>query len=406
LRSVIGDPGTVSGDSINLTMLPMGCSTITLGTGGIQGAIVVNQDTLHIHGPGANALTIDGNGAQSIFFHFGIGTLGISAVAISNGYYKGNYAYGGCIYSGANVLLLDSVISHCIAKSTSFQKPSRGGAVYTAGYLALFNSAVERSQALSDSGAEARGGGVDSGGLFTALYSTIADNVADAIGGSFGVAGGILTNGGVDIESSTISGNTASDVGGLDIQWNGTSTLSNSTVSGNKGFNGGGIWTSGQTTIADSTIAFNMSTGTACSAGVTVFNGGTLTLASSIVADNRGPSGQDDLVAWGPAVTVSGSNNLITSWDLVSVSVPADTRTNCPKLDPLANNGGATWTHKLRHDSPAIDQGDPGSLTFDQRGALRVYPDNGTADIGAVEWQPSDQDERILASGFDGVCDW
>jgi hypothetical protein len=36
----------------------------------------------------------------------------------------------------------------------------------------------------------------------------------------------------------------------------------------------------------------------------------------------------------------------------------------------------------------------------------RVYPGNGFADIGAVEWQPTDQDERILGNGFDGVCDW
>jgi hypothetical protein len=103
---------------------------------------------------------------------------------------------------------------------------------------------------------------------------------------------------------------------------------------------------------------------------------------------------------------VTAANNLVTS---STVNLPLDTITDCPKLDPLADNGGPTathtLTHKLRHDSPAIDQGNPGTLLFDQRGAQRVYPDNGQADIGAVEWQPTDVDERLLASGFDGVCD-
>jgi hypothetical protein len=74
----------------------------------------------------------------------------------------------------------------------------------------------------------------------------------------------------------------------------------------------------------------------------------------------------------------------------------------------LANNGGYTRTHALQHTSVAIDSGAPSVLTFDQRGAPRTA---GVApDIGSVEWQPGEIDERIFASGFDEgslplVCD-
>lgn len=405
LRSIIEDTvNTVSGDSINLTMLPMGCSRITLGTGNIHREIDVLQDTLHIHGPGAGALTIDGNGAQSIFFHFGHGTLGISGVTMSEGFYQGPYAYGGCIYSTANVLLLNSVLSDCTAESSSLAA-ARGGGAYTSGYLALFESVVQDSHAFSDvDNGRSRGGGIFTLGPLTLLYSTISNNTVDAISGN-ALGGGVYARQGAYIGASTISTNRAVAVGGLDFNSIGTATISNSTVSGNTGLGGGigGVWTAVPTTIANSTVSFNVSDNPSQTAGI--YAGNTLTLQSTIIADNRGANGQDDLNGT-PGTIVAGGNNLITSWNLANVDVPANTRTSCPELDPLANNGGSTLTHKLRHDSPAIDQGDPGSLVWDQRGGLRVYPDNGIADIGAVEWQPTDQDDRILANGFDGVCDW
>jgi hypothetical protein len=68
-----------------------------------------------------------------------------------------------------------------------------------------------------------------------------------------------------------------------------------------------------------------------------------------------------------------------------------------PKLGPLTNNGGATFSHALQLGSPAIDAGDPagcldaegGALTTDQRGYLRPA-DGGSGsarcDIGAFEF--------------------
>lgn len=415
-----GVPGTLryeitnaaSGDSINLTQLA--CSKITLG--GIVGTeINVTQDELHIHGPGADQLTIDGDFGSRVFNHTGMGTLGITGVTIANGYYIGGpVPRGGCIYSSGNLLLLDSVVSNCTIQNSDVH-PALGGAVYTYGYTALFHSTVSDSRAYTaTSSAPASGGGVLSEAGFNALYSTVSGNFAAPILGStaYGFGGGIWSVGSIDIESSTISGNEAEILGGVDLFGapGDTAKIVNSTISGNNGrITGGGIYADIPLTLANSTIAFNTTDnitvlGDSYAGGLYTHNA-PLTLDSSIIADNKGPNGQDDLNGT-PGTTVMGANNLVTSWNLVNVNLPANAlaSTSCPKLDPLANNGGSTLTHKLRHDSPAIDRGDPGTLQFDQRGAERVY---GTAaDIGAVEWQPPDQDERILASGFDGVCDW
>jgi len=405
LRAVVEDPNTISGDSINLTQLPMMmCSTITLsGT-----SIVVGQKDLHIHGPGAASLTIDGNGASDVFEHANSGTLGITGLTIANGHYvSASFPTGGCIYSQGNVLLFDSVVTNCVVEASS-TTPALGGGIYTQGYLSLVNTVVRNNEALSTdaSAARASGGGAFALGDFTAVQSTIENNSADAFpsGNSISVGGGIYGTANSYIESSTISGNHAKYFGGLDFYSSSsylTERISNSTISGNyASFSQGGLYSNSDLTVANSTVAFNRSLNDNSHAAGIYVRGASLTLRSSIIAGNDGPDGLYDL--GGSNVSFSGGGgNLITS---STIGVPLPNVATCPKLDPLANNGDSTLTHKLRHDSPAIDQGNPGTLQFDQRGADRVYPLNGQADIGAVEWQPTDTDERLLASNFDDPC--
>lgn len=64
-----------------------------------------------------------------------------------------------------------------------------------------------------------------------------------------------------------------------------------------------------------------------------------------------------------------------------------------PELGPLKYNGGTTFTHALKSNSPAIDAGWADScLSVDQRGVLRPVDGDldGTAncDIGAFEYFP------------------
>ena len=74
---------------------------------------------------------------------------------------------------------------------------------------------------------------------------------------------------------------------------------------------------------------------------------------------------------------------------------PGDLQNTDPKLGPLQNNGGPTFTQALLAGSPAIDAGNPNGctdgngilLTTDQRGYPRPEKPGGRCDIGAYEDQ-------------------
>ena len=59
-----------------------------------------------------------------------------------------------------------------------------------------------------------------------------------------------------------------------------------------------------------------------------------------------------------------------------------------PRLGPLQNNSGPTFTHLPVSNSPAVDAGDP-TLGMDQRGVGFARIVNGRFDTGAVEVQPT-----------------
>lgn len=398
LRSIIASPGTVSGDHIDFAQLPMMCSTITLDSA--NGALTVLQNTLYLDGPGAANLTIDaGNGSQA-FYHFGGGTLYVSGLTISNGsYMSSTLPTGGCISSEGSVFLLDSVVTHCNVTSNDISIPAKGGGVYTRGNLTLVRSTISDSHASSMNGARTYGGGTYVKGSFFAHDSTLSSNSAvgsPAYGGGAYVMGDIA-----DVEGSTISENRAGYGGGLQLRVNTAATISSSTISGNTGSSlYGGIWTDAPLTLANSTVAFNhVGFGPGVGSGL-YSSGAPVTLRNSLIAGNTGPHDNSDL-GGPPGTSVTATNNLVVS---SSLPLPLGNVVNvCPKLDPLADNGGHTRTHGLNHASVAIDSGDAGNTTTDQRGAAR--PSGAAADIGAFERQPTDRDERILASGFDGFCD-
>src|SRR5690348_5676883 len=92
LRATVA--AAVSGDTIDFNGLA--CSTISLTTGFIS----VTQDDLSLVGPGAAALSIDGGTATGIIRHSGLGTLSVSGLTLTNGYYESaTTPRGGCVYS-------------------------------------------------------------------------------------------------------------------------------------------------------------------------------------------------------------------------------------------------------------------------------------------------------------------
>lgn len=392
LRAIIASPNTGSGDTIDLTQLPMGCSVITLdGITHVPAQITINQASLTLLGPGSGQLTIRSNLQASVLRHMGYQTLDIEGVTIEEGKYSAsNVSKGGCIYSKGSITLKDVHVQHCNAVGAG-SGDALGGGVFVNHDLTLDHSVISDGYADGQgAGARAHGGGAYVSGDLHATYSTIAGN--KAIGHAFGSGGGVYVLGNTQIESSTISANRADLIGGLSVT---TATIVDSTISGNEAaLEGGAIYATGALSIANSTVAFNHDHAIPSYAGVGA-GGASLVLTSSIIADN------DSLdVTVKPATIVSGSNNLI----VFGRGIPPlpQTISVCPKLDLLADNGGPTLTHALIPGSPAIDAGDPGTLLFDQTGQVRV--EGIAADIGAFEWRDT-ATERIFASRFDGPCD-
>jgi predicted outer membrane repeat protein len=210
----------------------------------------------------------------------------------------------------------------------------------------------------------------------------------DAQGGSgvFNIASGIS----VALDMLTVTGgNTSSSGGGIRLSQS-TLYLRNSTISGNTAFIGGGISNSfGTLSATNVTLANNVATAfggglnsslatntlqnvTLVGNSAVIRGGGinstdTLTLISTIVANNEAPAGAD-LNYDGSAYTNTGS------------LIGGD-----PLLAPLGDYGGPTETMPPLPGSPAIDAGGETSSDFatDQRGLPRVV--GGGVDIGAVE---------------------
>jgi len=223
-------------------------------------------------------------------------------------------------------------------------------------------------------------------------------NGGDGGGGGFGGGGAGAGAGGQPTGVGTLTGSMGNPgLGGLG-GGNGVSTNGGGGAGiGGAIFNNGGTLLIVHCTIASNSVAGGASAGhVADGTGITggVYNyGGEADVLDTIIAGNRADLDPDvatnmDL---GADFTSEG-NNLIgigdgstafvngTNGDLVgSAGHPLD-----PKLGPLANNGGPTFTHALLDGSPAVDAGaDDDCSGTDQRGVPR--PRGPHCDIGAFE---------------------
>ena len=322
-------------------------------------------------------------------------------------------AFGGGIYSGPGSYL--ELNSSVVSSNTA---SSGGGLFIHKGTLVMQDSEVanntvaggaggiglsqgsltlESSRVFSNTAVNGFGGGIMLGPTATADIhnSSIGWNVAGYDGGALYLESTALT-----LTASTVFSNTSGNYGGgLAIELTSTAQLVNSTISGNRvKWNGGGIfeYLALTTTLTNVTVAYNVANkdGNSGFGGGGIWNPstGAFVLLNSIVADNK------DLSPFMPAPDCKGTllsdgYNLIG--DSSGCTLSGDTMGNQlnvdPHLGPLRNNGGSTWTHALRFDSPAVDTASPSvCLVTDQRGALRPYNGSGQefawCDIGAFEY--------------------
>lgn len=303
LRAAASAP-IAPGSTIDLSGLS--CSVITLTTGAID--FQVNELTLD--GPGADGLTIDGNGNDRVlqfeapvYAVLGVPStidVTISNLTISNGYAIGD---GGCILVDGNLSLSGVVVSGC----TAIFKGVDGGGVKVEGNLSLLSSELSGNTA-SAPGAASGGGAAAEGNVFVD-FSVIADNQAistsgTASGGGIHAEGNISTLlGGVAVRGNLAQSDSGIAVGGGLRSVAGGVSLGNSTVSGNTAmstFNksiGGGIQAGdGMTTTpyvsVDKYSALSGNTAISDCASCIVSGGGVqafgpITVDSSVVRDNQ-----------------------------------------------------------------------------------------------------------------------
>jgi Right handed beta helix region len=269
---------------------------------------------------------------------------------------------------------------------------SNGGGISNAGLLTITDCTISGNSAtLAING---RGGGIYNaqGSQLTVTDCTISRN-SSAYGGGVWNAGTLTISGCAIVANSVVSSNFYAGGGGVaNVD---QLTMFNCTVSGNSSLGpGGGVYTDSTTTltVTNCTIAGN----SADLGGGIYSTRGAAILNNTIVALNSDGAGFGPDEVNGP-VAVSGAYDLIgigNSGGLVGGTNGNQVGVANPGLGTLAYNGGPTETIALLPGSPAIDMGNnsliPAGIDTDQRGPgfVRIFPSNGTVDIGAFELQP------------------
>lgn len=398
LRQVVGI--AASGDTVDLSGLPLACSTITL----TQGEIAIGQSTLVIAGPATRTLTITNSQVGRILHHTGLGVVGVYNLALSNAmvYTTSTPAKGGCIFSAGSVYMTAATVTGC--KAVSYASNAVGGAIYAAGAVQMIHSTVIGNAAYIYNAGVANGGGVYALDGLRSNFSTISGNFCSTAPGGVSAGGGAYIRNinpafGVYLAFSTIDNNEAEFGGGIEFVISAAGFIArSSTISGNKATIAGGIdITSPASTpyfahFYNTTVAFNSAAqyaGVRAETSVAAF--------SSIIANNANTSPVPfaDLYIQGSGHTLTGQKNLMMASNLGLTG----TLTGDPKLTPLANRGGGTRTHGLSLSSPAVDSGGISYFaeSVDQRGFARDVG-NGV-DIGSYERQAGD--DELFFGGFD-----
>ncbi len=370
-------PGLVGTISLNRALGPLGLNS-----------------SVTIHGPGARALAVSGDGYIRVFT-VAAGNVAMYGLTIRDGAQifgnVGDSSEGGGIHNsqGARLELTDCALIHHVALGQI--GPSGGGAGGFARGAGIFNRGELAITRCTFTGCVAGGGaGTDNGAVV-------------GFGGAGGAAeGAALYNaesGVVAIVDSTIAGNSAS--GGI----------GGSARFGGRGGNGTGaaVHNLGSLVVNNSTMSKNYGGGGGGGGGIGpgnagvsglgnggVFNAGSATFFSVLCAGNQAAGYSAAIDVSGPFVSqgfnllgsADGSTGFTAADQFGTAAAPIDAL-----LGPLQNNGGDTDTLLPSPASPAIDRGHASASGVDQRGLVRPLdapgianaPDGDGSEVGSVE---------------------
>ena len=170
-----------------------------------------------------------------------------------------------------------------------------------------------------------------------------------------------------------------------------TCTASDSTFNANTSAGGGAIGSAGTVKLNAVTVSANAA-GSSKGGGIWR-EGGSFTIAGSILAANTATTGPNCYGS--PALA---GTNIVQSTTGCTSSGGAALAVD-PKLGALGDNGGSTLTRLPGVGSPAIDAYAPACVTtVDQRGLSRSPTPGGKCDIGSVEVDPITVDVTLTTS--------
>ena len=292
-----------------------------------------------------------------------------------------------------------SIFGLTITRGQVVEFSPEGGGIRNDSNLTLTACTVSACGSAADVNTDAKGGGIynATGSSIQLVRCTLNGNGVSG-GSSFhlspagsGYGGALWNDQGAmaSLQNCTITGNTAA----------GQAAPCNQFPCGGPGSGrGAGIYNAGDLVIAACTIASNAATinGDSLSGGGGIWNVGNAQITNSIVAENTSAGGVSpdaggsfESNGFNLIGRSDGSAGFTAIGDQTgTIAAPLD-----PKLGPLQDNGGPTWTRALLPGSPAIDAGISANLSTDQRGGVRThdYPDipnspggDGT-DIGSFE---------------------
>jgi hypothetical protein len=304
-------------------------------------------DDLIIAGDGAAVTIINGNGIDRVFhIHGSVANCVIGDVRIQNGYESLDSDAGG----GAGI-------------------HNESGATLT------LNRVIVTGNRVVGTSTSSVGGGIKNRGTLNLNDSTISANQARRGGGVFNSGAGEMM-----VYRTTLSQNTADVAGGGACMW-GTSVFENCTFFDNTAdtSSAGGLSLNGVTEIRFCTITANISQ---VGGALLIAPSSTVTIHDSILDDNYANDSGDERNCRCNANFLSASRNIDGGTSCGFSSETNFNNTNA-RLNPLADNGGPTYTCIPKLGSPAIDNGGTTYIPNDQRGCTRSM--GASPDIGSVE---------------------
>ena len=331
-----------------------------------------------------------GGGMFNGWWDDGAGGIDAGTPSLNGVVFSGNWASsGGSIFNGSSPTFTATTFNGNTANTT-------GGGMLNYGGSPTLSSVEFTSNTATHGGGMANGNSgnavlnnvtfenntaTDGGAMYN--YTDSSPNVTDttfnnntAIGNGAGIYNNASSS--FNLKNVTFNGNhAAADGGGVYISdsWN---YLTNVTFTENTATNGAGLF------ILDAGVDLYNATfvsNSASAAGGGIFTSSTYFstyIYNSIVWENIAPSGAQIHKGTGSYLFIDYSD--IQGGYTGTGNIDLD-----PLLGPLGDYGGSTRVIPILNGSPAIDTADNSHCpSSDQRGVVR--PQNGTCDMGAVEW--------------------